>query len=56
MAKEYLLDGNVVSWQMLIKTAEDISDGYQKQSFKTTSEAASILRQDGHTVSDNYEH
>ena len=45
----YLVDGEVVTWQELIGRAQ--KDGYESpDNFYTTSKAADILREAGHTV------
>jgi hypothetical protein len=48
--KEYHVDGKQVTWDELINMATDLY-GYQaKHGIKLTSEAAEILRENGHTV------
>ena len=51
--KEYLLDGIPVSAWTLIEEAAYLSRSYQERGFCTSSEAAAILREHNHTVSEN---
>lgn len=53
---KYLLDGKPVSARDLIKAAERFNEDFAKDGFKTTSEAATILRQNGSRVEDNPEY
>lgn len=46
----YLVDGKRVYWGELIKMAERYDDEYLFSTFKTTSRAAAILRDNGHAV------
>ena len=52
MNKPYLLNGEPVTFQRLIKAAQD-EGFYQRDSFYTTSEAAAFLRRQGHVIEDN---
>lgn len=50
--KQYTIDGEPVSWTELIELA-DRYGGFEDRAFKTTSEAAKILREQGHEVGYN---
>jgi len=46
----YKLDSDIVDWQSIIRAAENIDDKFKSKDFKTTSEAANILRHSGHII------
>lgn len=50
MEKCYLVNGEKLSWTELIEFAEDLDADFSETKIKTTSEAAQILREFGHTV------
>ena len=50
MARKYFLDGEEIDWRALIEVAANTASGFDDPSFKTTSEAARILRARGHEV------
>lgn len=53
--KEYLLDGEPISWRKLIAIARDECDWKDPDNIYTTSGAAMQLRKNGHEVGQNKE-
>jgi hypothetical protein len=51
--KKYLRDGEEVDANDLIRHASDLDDQFRRDWLKTTSRAAEILREHGHTVEVN---
>lgn len=52
-ALQYRIDGNPASRNDLITMAEGYDDGFTQNWLKVTSQAARILRINGHTVDEN---
>jgi len=52
MGREYLLDEERIEWTELIKRAKEIDEDFGNQFYQSTSQAAQILRDHGHEVSD----
>ena len=50
MEKCYLVNSEKLNWTELIEFAEDLDPDFAETKIKTTSEAAQILRDFGHTV------
>ena len=51
--KKYLIDGRPVTPSELIEAATWVDERFNDDWFKSTSAAASILRDNGHVVEDN---
>ena len=50
MNEKYLLDGEAVHWESLIIKACEYDTDFSASFIKTTRRAATILRENGHTV------
>jgi hypothetical protein len=56
VSKPYLLDDEPVTGRELIRAAEPYSESFASDWLKQTSVAATILRDHGHSVTDNPEY